>query len=712
MTRRDRAGFGVVVAVGLVILGGDCSCHSAAGLVSTLQTPTDGGNEVTCDCTCFVSGSCDDMCGNSGSAACPATFGGPSGPIPNCLSLTSKICLPPDLNPQLPTCDPRVGCGEDPDSFCKDQCQTWGNGLASLFGDPCVLGSLVHGIDCRHQSHAVPAAPGGPLDQDFAACNTNCPVVPCTVSNVTAGIIGGSLLCTPDAGESSCCTALSTCAGPSAPICAPVVDSVGLLGEMQALASVGQLDPGSAITLSSSGADAGTQVTGKLTVLGRPCADGNCSVGVGFQLLPGDVTTSGLSLTNVQLNGNTMTPGSVTLSGGMGPLDVTDLDVTAVATASGCAFSLGPICLFSVNGTQAIEEKPQAQTAGMTPPMLSVDFTAHTFSLTGTFDFAGDSADNIPAFSLSANVFGKLLNEPPSANAGPAQSLECTSPQGTLVTLDGSGSSDPDDNLSVFSWHLGDPLFGPPVGGTAVVQTEAPFNGTGATATTYGLTVLDTFGQMDQALTQVTVMDTQPPVIESITANPRCLWPPNHKLVLLRIGNELQVSDHDTCDSSPAVFIKNVQDSQPFLGGGSGNTTPDFVFGPGAVCLRSERDGTQSSPRIYTVTLAVVDHAGNEADEAIQIAVPHDQGQGSCPSVPDSDFVGDGDPACLAGLDGGLAPPPSPQAEVAKPAGSGGDVTGAGPTTHGCGTAGGEAADVSFVLLAVAALLWRRGMQS
>ncbi|MHB8420065.1 MAG: PKD domain-containing protein [Myxococcales bacterium] len=722
----------VLLGLGLLLgeAGGGCTCHQSPGLVAILPNPiTDGGNEITCACTIFATGSCTAGCANQqsdGGGPCPAifTFFNPKTlkkeSKPNCLSLTPQICLPPGQNPQLPGCFPAPAipsCPVDPAEFCQASCTQLGTAGAELFGDPCGATVLPNGSVIQTPLQTlniiatpVPAASGGPLVQDVASCNLPCPAVTCTASSLLAGQCSAG-----SDGGSGCCTVLSTCSVQVGPLCEPG-DVTGVLGDMVSRVSLGQLDPNSSATLTLTGSNPGSPspVSGTLRILGAPCADGNCSVGLDFDLLPAPLTTPLLTLSDLQINGATQTPGSVALSGGAGAVNLADLDVTAVATGSVCLFPVpivGGCFPLSISGSEAVEEIPQPE-IGAEMPTLGVDFAGHSFSLAGTFHFSGDSADQIPPFDVTLNLSGTLLNEPPTADAGPDQTVECTSPQGAEVTLDGTGSTDPDDNINIYSWHQGDPWFGPDVGSSAVTQIEAPFDGSGTTVTTYGLSVMDRFGQMDQALTTITVTDTQPPVIESVASNPSCLWPPNHEMVLLRLGREIQAQVHDSCDASPTVSIKSVTDNQPLLGGGSGNTTPDFVFGKTAVCLRAERDGTVKTPREYTVTVVAIDGAGNESTpQSFVVSVPHDQGQGHglCPELPPDDLVPDGDPACTAGeLDGGAAAAPSepgPGPSVLPQVGAGSENI---EREHGCASAAGEPADLAFGALLILWITVRR----
>jgi hypothetical protein len=102
--------------------------------------------------------------------------------------------------------------------------------------------------------------------------------------------------------------------------------------------------------------------------------------------------------------------------------------------------------------------------------------------------------------------FAIVVNQPPIADAGLDQTAECTSPTTTPVTLDGTGSSDPDGDALTYMWtapsvSFDDATSPTPTGGFWLGQT--------ITAT---LTVSDGI-QEDSDDTDVTVDDTTPPDI-------------------------------------------------------------------------------------------------------------------------------------------------------------------------------------------------------
>lgn len=105
-------------------------------------------------------------------------------------------------------------------------------------------------------------------------------------------------------------------------------------------------------------------------------------------------------------------------------------------------------------------------------------------------------------------------NSPPVANAGPDQILSANSSCEASVTLDGSGSSDPDGDSLTYSWT--EPFSPPPVSGVSPTVTFPKGN---ANAT---LTVNDGKGGTDSDTVMITVQDTTLPEIicpSDITVN-------------------------------------------------------------------------------------------------------------------------------------------------------------------------------------------------
>ncbi len=96
-------------------------------------------------------------------------------------------------------------------------------------------------------------------------------------------------------------------------------------------------------------------------------------------------------------------------------------------------------------------------------------------------------------------------NQPPIANAGADQTVECTGNGCAAVTLNGSASSDPDNDPLTYEWKEGENV----VGTTGIVNLPAVSLGPHA----YTLTVNDGKGGTATDDVAITVQDTTPPVL-------------------------------------------------------------------------------------------------------------------------------------------------------------------------------------------------------
>ena len=214
----------------------------------------------------------------------------------------------------------------------------------------------------------------------------------------------------------------------------------------------------------------------------------------------------------------------------------------------------------------------------------------------------------------------------PVADAGPDQQLECAPLEGLDVTLDGSGSVDPDDAEAVLTYVWTGEVLGEGVTLEGVMPVfSAPVG-------THSLTLTVDDGVDGSAADEVVitvVADTEPPVLV-LTGVGAELWPPNHKYQPFSASDFVaEVSDGCVELSAADVIFESVVSDEEENGRGDGNTTLDILLAYGCTdaLLRAERQGPGDG-RVYESTLAVSDAAGNTATGMVAIAVPKSRGQG------------------------------------------------------------------------------------
>jgi hypothetical protein len=135
------------------------------------------------------------------------------------------------------------------------------------------------------------------------------------------------------------------------------------------------------------------------------------------------------------------------------------------------------------------------------------------------------------------------------------------------------------------------------------------------------VTATDAAGNKTFGSFRVIVLDTEAPVIKSISPTNKVLWPPNHKMV--PVSFTVVATDNSGWVSN---CISAVKSNQPVDGSADGTTAPDYKITGSlsleVLCdLRSERDGS-SGDRIYTVTIQSKDKSGNASTRDVYVTVP------------------------------------------------------------------------------------------
>jgi PKD repeat protein len=140
----------------------------------------------------------------------------------------------------------------------------------------------------------------------------------------------------------------------------------------------------------------------------------------------------------------------------------------------------------------------------------------------------------------------------------------------------------------------------------------------GITLLTYFAT--DNAGNREGPQALVLRLDRTGPTITGMPGEGCSVWSPNHKLVTVA---QVTASDDGSGMASEGLVL-TAASSEPENAAGDGNTGSDVVIAGGSIALRAERSGTGPG-RVYTVTAAATDRAGNTTRAVSLCVVPHDQ---------------------------------------------------------------------------------------
>jgi len=122
----------------------------------------------------------------------------------------------------------------------------------------------------------------------------------------------------------------------------------------------------------------------------------------------------------------------------------------------------------------------------------------------------------------------------------------------------------------------------------------------------------------DSCIFNITVNDTQFPVVSIPTVDKPTLWPPDHQMIAETVSYTASDNDSVACTLS-------VASNELINGLGDGDTAPDWIIGDDHhLQLRSERGG-KGRGRTYTITVTCADPAGNTVIKTVPVSVPFSQ---------------------------------------------------------------------------------------
>lgn len=325
-----------------------------------------------------------------------------------------------------------------------------------------------------------------------------------------------------------------------------------------------------------------------------------------------------------------LTFGLTVSSGDQSSSDTVDITVRNVDHApeahAGADQAVNEGSLVTLDGSTSFEPDGDAitfqwaQTGGAPVALTGADTSKPTFTapliaggISGmeTLTFELTVSDSALSATDQVTVFVEQVNHAPVADAGNPQTVH----SGTLVTLNGSASQDPDGDPITLQWTQVD---GPMVALTNATSTNPSFVAPpvpGSTGLTFRLTVSDT--QLTGDAEVVITVKNGPPLCNLARPVPSVLWPPNHGMVVVGISG---VTDPD--DASVTITIQSATQDEPVNGVGDGDTSPDAVIQGDKVLLRAERSG-KGNGRVYEIRFTADDGQGGTCSGSGTVGVPH-----------------------------------------------------------------------------------------
>lgn len=235
-----------------------------------------------------------------------------------------------------------------------------------------------------------------------------------------------------------------------------------------------------------------------------------------------------------------------------------------------------------------------------------VDMTGWNLDLMG-----GISKDGTLVFGAgehNGNTEGFVAEFP----AGILRAYGDTTPP--VLTLPGNiiaEATGPNGAIVNFSATATDAIDGP----VGVVYSQNPVTIFPVGVTVVTVSATDAAGNKASGMFTVTVQDSTPPTFLALSASPSTIWPPNNKMVAVKLTANVV----DTVSAATAHIIA-VSCNEPASGDWQ-------ITGALTLSLRATRLGSGNG-RIYTITVQATDAAGNSTTRTVTVSVPHDQGHG------------------------------------------------------------------------------------